>query len=159
MQGDLLLLSGGISVGEYDFAGRVLAEAGVETVFYRVSQKPGKPLFFGATETCRVFALPGNPASALVCYWVYARSALRRMAGRRDPELEPRRCRLAHDLDKPFPRACFERALVEGGQVRSLDGQESFHLRSLALANALLALPEGPGNWKEGEEVDVLLVP
>ena len=68
---DLVLCSGGISVGDYDFVGKALRELGVNEVFYKVKQKPGKPLFFGKTDNTLVFALPGNPAAALTCFYIY----------------------------------------------------------------------------------------
>ncbi|MEM6831100.1 MAG: molybdopterin molybdotransferase MoeA, partial [Bacteroidota bacterium] len=78
---DILLLSGGISVGEYDFVKKALEENGVEEVFYKVFQKPGKPLFFGRKENKCVFGLPGNPASSLTCFYVYVLPLLQKMAG------------------------------------------------------------------------------
>ncbi len=189
-QCDMLLLCGGISVGEFDFSGRALRRAGVEELFYRVAQKPGMPLFFGrksggagaetasgvgaaagaesasgvgaaqaASPAKLVFALPGNPASALVCFWVYARSALRMRMGYLQPELPSLELPLAADLHKRAGRAAFERARVERGQVFSLEGQDSYQLNSLARANALLVLPEEERSYQAGDRVQVMLLP
>ena len=84
---DVVLVSGGISVGDYDFVGKALLEIGVEQLFYKVKQKPGKPLFFGKKENTIIFALPGNPASALSCFYVYVQTALQRLSGNEDFEL------------------------------------------------------------------------
>jgi molybdopterin molybdotransferase len=160
---DVLLLCGGISVGDYDFSGRALRRLGVEEVFYRVAQKPGMPLFFGRVAVDReaippevlVFGLPGNPASSLVCFWQYARTALRILMGHEEPGLVSEQLPIAAPLRKTAPRAAFERALVKDGLVYPLEGQDSYQLRSLADANALLVLPEGEVEYQVGDLVRV----
>ena len=67
---DVLILTGGISVGDYDFVWKSLHELGCEILFYKVKQKPGKPLFFGKKNETSIFALPGNPAAALSCFYI-----------------------------------------------------------------------------------------
>src|ERR1700740_1375585 len=79
---DLLLISGGISVGDYDFVKEVLESTKTETLFYKVAQKPGKPLYFGKNKNCFVFGLPGNPASALTCFYEYVYTTLLIMQGK-----------------------------------------------------------------------------
>lgn len=181
---DVLLLCGGISVGDYDFSGRALRQAGVEEVFYRVAQKPGMPLFFGrvgvnaltpsdakgladesaSAEMSRstvhnrevfVFGLPGNPASTLVCFWEYARTALRTLMGFSEPGIISTQLPIAAPLRKNAPRAAFERVVVKDGLVYPLEGQDSYQLRSLADANALLVLPEGVVEYQAGDLVTV----
>jgi len=160
---EVLLLCGGISVGDYDFSGRALRQLGVEEVFYRVAQKPGMPLFFGRVVVDRealppealVFGLPGNPASSLVCFWQYARTALRILMGHEEPGLDSEQLPIAAPLRKMAPRAAFERALVKDGLVYPLEGQDSYQLRSLADANALLVLPEGEVEYQVGDLVRV----
>ena len=78
---DLVIITGGISVGDYDFVGRALKELDVKEIFYKVNQKPGKPLFFGKHQQTLLFALPGNPAAALTCFYVYVQTALLKMRG------------------------------------------------------------------------------
>ena len=80
-QFDVILISGGISVGDYDFVKEALVQNGVEELFYKINQKPGKPLFFGKKEDKLVFALPGNPASSLTCFYVYVLAALKKRLG------------------------------------------------------------------------------
>ena len=80
---DVILCSGGISVGDYDFVGKALIELDVKEIFYKIKQKPGKPLFFGKKENALVFALPGNPAAALTCFNVYVIKALNLLTGKR----------------------------------------------------------------------------
>ncbi len=78
---DIVLLSGGISVGDYDFVKPALETNGVEELFYKVMQKPGKPLFFGKKEDKLIFALPGNPAAALNCFYIYVYSTINTFIG------------------------------------------------------------------------------
>lgn len=80
-ENDIVLITGGISVGDYDFVGRTLKELQVEQLFYKVNQKPGKPFFFGRMTDTIVFALPGNPAAALSCFYMYVYTALQRKSG------------------------------------------------------------------------------
>ena len=89
--GDILIVSGGVSVGEYDIVKDVLEEMGLTMLFWRVRQRPGKPLAFGLLGDMPVFGLPGNPVSSAVCFEVYVRPALARMLGRRQvlPRLDP----------------------------------------------------------------------
>ena len=79
-ESDLVLLTGGVSVGEYDFVVSAAKECGVETGFHKVKQKPGKPLFFGMKNKIAVFGLPGNPSSVLTCYYEYVLPALERLS-------------------------------------------------------------------------------
>lgn len=98
---DLLVLTGGVSMGKFDFVPDVLAELGVEKQIHRVSQRPGKPLWFGTRGEKAVFALPGNPVSALVCLYRYVLPFLERASG--VPYRAPRRVRLAWEV-KSLPR-------------------------------------------------------
>jgi len=87
-ENDMVLISGGISVGDYDFVGKALLELGTEQIFYKVKQKPGKPLFFGKKGNIPVFALPGNPASTLSSFYVYVQPALQKLSGNNDFSLQ-----------------------------------------------------------------------
>src|SRR5262249_58877452 len=82
-EADVVLASGGVGVGEFDFVKEALDALGVERRFWKVAQKPGKPLTFGTHGNHLFFGLPGNPVSALVCFAVYVRPALRRLGGHR----------------------------------------------------------------------------
>ena len=90
-EGDMLVISGGVSVGDYDFVKDVLEDMGLSMLFWRVRQRPGKPLVFGLLGDMPVFGLPGNPVSSAVCFEAYVRPALASMLGRQDvlPRLEP----------------------------------------------------------------------
>ena len=162
---DLVIFSGGISVGEYDFVKPALEEMGVREVFYKVAQKPGKPLYFGVFDDQEsgshktIFALPGNPASALVCFYEYVYPAIRIMMGFEDIELSKRELTLTAPIAKKADRANFIRAKVTGEEVVSLEGQESFILKSFALANALIYLPTSIEKVEAGEKVEVHMLP
>jgi molybdenum cofactor synthesis domain-containing protein len=157
---DAVLLTGGVSVGDFDFVGDVFARFG-ETHAWDVAVKPGKPLAWGFLEGRPVFGLPGNPVSAAVSCELFARPAIRRLAGHPDP-LRPMNVGVAAE---PFRRRRdgklhVVRAIATAGDdgrttVRSAGGQGSHMLGALAAGNALVLLPDGEG-VDAGALVDVL---
>jgi molybdopterin molybdotransferase len=156
---DVVLASGGISVGDYDFVGTALESLGAETIFYKVRQKPGKPLLFGKKDGKLIFALPGNPASSLVCYYEYVLPALRRMTGWSDPFLRALQLPVRYGYSFDGERDEFLKAKIEGSEVVQLDGQESFVIGSFAVADALIYLPVHQNKIEAGELVEVHLLP
>jgi len=156
---DVLLVSGGISVGDYDFVGKALAENDVNEIFYKVKQKPGKPLFFGKQKDKIVFALPGNPASALSCFYVYVLPGLRKWVGRQDIQLERKQSSLTAPFVSKSDRAQFLKAFAKADTVTILDGQASSMIHSFALANALVYVPEDTGALETGILVETLILP
>ncbi|QRR02021.1 molybdopterin molybdotransferase MoeA [Dyadobacter sandarakinus] len=156
---DLVLINGGISVGDYDYVGQALGEIGAETIFYKVKQKPGKPLLFARKDTTLYFALPGNPASTLVCFYEYVLPAVRMMSGFPDPFVRKIRMPVKNPYSFDGDRDEFLKAYVEGEYVIPLEGQESFALRSFAAANALIYLPAEQNTVQAGELVEVHLLP
>ena len=156
---DVVLLSGGISVGDYDFVRDALAHLKVEELFYKVRQRPGKPLFFGKKESRFVFALPGNPASTLSCFYVYVLPLIARLKGGQSEGLIRLFVPLQHDFKSDEPRALFLKASIENKAVSILDRQHSSMLVSFAKANALVYIPENGVFLKRGDLVEVLLLP
>lgn len=156
---DIVLASGGISVGDYDFVGAALEALGAETVFYKVRQKPGKPLLFGKKAGKLIFALPGNPASSLVCYYEYVLPALRRMTGWNDPFMKSRLMPIRGAYAFDGERDEFLKAKIDGREVVPLDGQESFVIGSFAVADALIYLPVHQNRIQAGDLVEVHLLP
>lgn len=157
-EADVVLTSGGVSMGHRDLVKPWLAARG-EILFGRVLAKPGKPVTLARVDGVPVFALPGFPVSALVCLEVFARPALRRMRGHARVERPRWRARLAHDLDHAEDREEFARARLsldaEGRPVARTTGfQGSGRLLSMAGANALLRLPMGRGHSPAGTEVE-----
>lgn len=158
-ENDVVLISGGISVGDYDFVGKALAELEVEQVFYKVKQKPGKPLFFGKKENTVVFALPGNPASALSSFYVYVYPTLQRLSGEKDFSLNRMNAKSGSKYFKKGDRAQFLKGLLKGGKVTILEGQSSAMLHTFSLANVLVYVPEEVNNILIGDPVEVFYLP
>ncbi|WP_353717581.1 gephyrin-like molybdotransferase Glp [Dyadobacter sp. 676] len=156
---DVVLASGGISVGDYDFVGKALEALGAETIFYKVRQKPGKPLLFGKKEGKIIFALPGNPASSLVCYYEYVFPTLRKIMGNKEPFLRSVKLPIRNAYQFGGERDEFLKAKVADGEVVSLDGQESFVIGSFAVADALIYLPVEQNQVAAGDLVEVHLLP
>lgn len=157
IQSDVLLLSGGISVGDYDFVKRALEENGVKEIFYKVFQKPGKPLYFGRKGDQFIFALPGNPASSLTCFYIYVVPLLHRMVGFEDIGLPKIGLPLAHDYELKGDRPSFLKAKVKKGKITILDGQGSSMIHSMANGNALAFLEE-PQKLKEGAIIACFMI-
>jgi molybdopterin molybdotransferase len=154
---DVLVTSGGVSVGPHDLVRQIAAELGVEEVFWRVAIKPGKPVSFGVRDTTLVFGLPGNPVSSLVGCELFAKPAVRALQGLRDPlpRLEPGR--LASPLRRNVARDEFVRARFhldrDGAVLEPLTGQESHMIVRAAVADALVHVPRGEGEVQAGGAV------
>lgn len=156
---DLVIMTGGISVGDYDFVGKALNEIGVDQQFYKVKQKPGKPLFYGVKGNVKIFALPGNPAAALTCFYVYVLSAIKVMMGNANPTLESRKVKISHDYNKKGDRVHLLKAQVNDNEVTVHTGQSSAMLSSFVDANCLLYLGSEVSEVKSGTEVEVFMLP
>ncbi len=154
---DILILSGGISVGDYDFVKQALEENGVEEQFYKVFQKPGKPLYFGRKGKKFVFALPGNPASSLSCFYIYVLPFLYKFSGSEKPGLEKYSFSLAHDFENRSDRPSFLKAKVKNGKVEILNGQSSSMIQSMALGNAL-AFIDAETILSKGDMIDCYII-
>ena len=165
-EADVVLTSGGVSVGEADHTRDLLARLG-EVAFWKVAMRPGRPFAFGplrrpgaATPTW-LFALPGNPVAALVTFYVFAREALLQLAGATPSPLPVLQARCTAPIRKRPGRTEFQRAIVERGtegwQVRLTGSQGAGVLRSMSEANALLVLRHEQGSVAAGEPVDCWL--
>ncbi len=147
---DVLLLTGGISVGDFDFVKEGLAENGVETLFYKVKQKPGKPLLAGIKGSKLVFALPGNPASVLTCFMQYVKPSLGQWMGNPAAWEQARSYPLATNWEKQVKLTVFLKARLGAGVVEVLPAQESFNLLSFGSADGLIEIREDQQALKEG---------
>ena len=147
---DVLLLTGGISVGDFDFVKEGLAQNGVETLFYKVKQKPGKPLLAGVKGNQLVFALPGNPASVLTCFMQYVKPSLGQWMGNPAAWEQPRSYPLATNWEKQVKLTVFLKARLVAGLVEVMPGQESFNLLSFGSADGLIEIGEDQQALKEG---------
>ncbi len=158
---DVVLVSGGVSMGDFDLVGEALAQAGCRPVFERVAIQPGKPLFFGRVDPgTLVFGLPGNPVSTVVDFLVFARPALRRIGGARawsDPVL-PARLEAAVTR-RPGRRAYLPARLSRMGDemsIRLLPSMGSADTVALSRGNALAIIPEDAGRLEAGSMVSAL---
>lgn len=158
---DLLITTGGVSVGDHDLVKELLEELG-QVGFWRVNMQPGKPLAFGAIDGTPVIGLPGNPVSSLVAFELFVRPAIRRLQGHSRLERPRIKVRLAGDFDKKGDRRQFVRARVhaeDGAFEATLTGPQGSHvLTSVARGNALLDLAPGPRRYAAGEWVPALFI-
>jgi molybdopterin molybdotransferase len=157
-QADVLLLTGGVSVGDYDFVPTAAAACGVQQLFHKIQQRPGKPFYFGKKENKLVFGLPGNPSSVLTCFYEYVLHALH-LLNNSIQTLVVKQAMLAQDMQKNTGLTHFLKANYDGTIVNALGAQESYRLSSFALSNCLLVLPEIDNTFKKGQEVEVHLLP
>jgi molybdopterin molybdotransferase len=160
LEHDVLVTSGGVSVGPHDLVRRVAAELGVEEVFWRVAVRPGKPVSFGVRGQTLVFGLPGNPVSSLVACELFVRPALRALQGAADPGLRFAAGRLAVAVARNAGRDDLVRArstVTDGGVVlEPVGGQESHMIVRAAEADALVLVPRGEGELAAGATVRYL---
>lgn len=160
-EADLLVTTGGVSVGDHDLVKELLEAAGTMG-FWRVDMQPGKPLAFGRLNGTPVIGLPGNPVSTLVGFELFVRPAIRKLAGQPQLRRPPVQAALAADHVKKGPRRQFLRADVRWngtGFTAKLDGAQGSHqVSGMARGNALVVLPEGPGSFAVGALVEVVLL-
>jgi len=165
---DVLLASGGVSVGHHDFVRPMLDELGITFHFWRVAMRPGHPLAFGTTDRggkgagTAVFGLPGNPVASMVCFEQFVGPALRSVMGHNKLFLRTVQARLPHDVKGAGSRTLLIRVTLESddeGYFVSLTGaQGSGVLMSMALAEGLMIVPADSGVLKAGDMVTVQLL-
>ena len=154
---DLVLFSGGVSVGDHDYVKDVLGEMGMEMLFWKVKQRPGKPLVFGKLGHTLVLGLPGNPVSSAMCFSMYAQPLIRRFLGQ-NPTPEPLKAFLTDDIKKVEELHYFSRGFAfqdnEGTLKVSLKGPQGSNLySSVVKANCILHLPAGKASLARGSAV------
>ncbi len=162
LEADVLITSGGVSVGEHDLVRAALADLGVEEVFWRVAVRPGKPVAFGTRGATLVFGLPGNPVSALVGFELFVRPAILALQGATDPGPFFLPGRLASPLRSSDERDELVRARTRvdpaGVVLEPLSGQESHMIVHASAADALVRVPCGGGELQPGAPVMYLAV-
>jgi molybdopterin molybdotransferase len=160
LEADVLVTSGGVSVGPHDLVRRIEAELGVEEVFWGVSVKPGKPISFGVREGTLVFGLPGNPVSVLVGFELFVRPAVLALQGVAQPRPRFERGRLAGELERNPARDELVRGRLDfdqdGPVVEPLPGRESHMIARAALADALVLVRHGEDGLRPGDPVEFL---
>ncbi len=156
---DMLLLSGGVSAGKYDIVERVLADLGAEFYFDRVLIMPGQPLVFGKARGKFFFGLPGNPASTMVTFELFAHAAVELLGGQKESSLPLLSSRLAQDFRQKTGLTRFLPAVLsaDGASVTPLSWQGSGDVPSIARANAFIVTEPDRETWQAGEPIRVLL--
>ncbi|MFQ5667838.1 MAG: gephyrin-like molybdotransferase Glp [Candidatus Binatia bacterium] len=159
---DLVLSTGGVSMGTFDLVRRSLSDLGVTERFWKVAQKPGKPLSFGVRHGTPVFGLPGNPVSCLVCFYVYVRPALRALCGLERLHLPTAIATVDERISTARGLTEFVRCTVDGEpgsyHVRATGSQSSGVLRSLSAAQGLAVAPPDVTVLERGSNVRVILL-
>jgi molybdopterin molybdotransferase len=161
LESDVLVTSGGVSVGPHDLVRSIESELGVEEVFWRVAVKPGKPVSFGVRGRTLVFGLPGNPVSSLVGFELFVRPAVLALQGHADPlpRFEPGRLTAALRRSRArdqLVRARRRTAEGDAVELEPLTGQESHMIARAAAADALVLVPRGEGELESGSTVRYL---
>jgi molybdopterin molybdotransferase len=163
LAGDVLLVSGGVSVGPHDHVKPALEAAGVREVFWRVRLKPGKPLWFGRRDATLVFGLPGNPLSGVACFLLFVGPALRRMQGEHDAEPACVPARLTTPARPADGRTTLLTAKLSHGadgmlEATPTEGQGSHLTGALGASDAFAVVPHAAGELQAGALVDALLL-
>jgi molybdopterin molybdotransferase len=159
---DVVITSGGVSVGEADFVKQLLDKLG-EVLFWKIAMRPGRPLAYGKIGGAHFFGLPGNPVSVMVTFYEFVRDALRVLQGQRDADPQPAfRVLLAAPIRKVPGRTEFQRGILTRGadgawQVRTTGDQGSGILSSMSRANCFIVLPAETGDVPAGAQVEVQL--
>jgi molybdopterin molybdotransferase len=162
LDADVVVTSGGVSVGPHDLVRKVEAELGVQEIFWRVAVKPGKPISFGVRQDTLVFGLPGNPVSALVGFELFVKPAILALQGIADPlpRFEPGRLANGRVRNRHRDELVRARRLFDGDDVvlEPLGGQESHMIARAAAADALVLVPRGEGELAAGASVRYLSI-
>lgn len=150
---DIVILTGGVSVGDYDFVSTALEKCGVQTIFHRVKQKPGKPFYFGKHQQTLIFGLPGNPAAVLTCFYEYVAEALSSFTKR--AYFKKVMLPLANDFTKRPNLTYFLKGKTDSNGVLILENQASYLMNSFAKADCIVELEEGKEQFHKGDMVNV----
>jgi len=163
LESDILIVSGGVSVGPHDHVKPAFEACGIDEVFWRVRIKPGKPLWFGRRGPTLVFGLPGNPLSAIVCTALFVLPALRLLGGEADPGPHFDRGRLGEPAGSSDNRTTFLISKLVRGDDGVLEAwpterQGSHMTGALGESDGFAVAPHGSGSLPAGAEVDLLRV-
>ena len=159
---DVILISGGVSVGPHDLVKQAAKEIGFKSLFWRIRQKPGKPLFFALRSSTRLFGLPGNPVSALNCFAYYVHPVIQKMSGK-EFSWQKEEGILSKPIENKIDRALFLRVKLLNKQnavstICPLEKQQSHMLTSMAFADGFIILEPGQF-YSAGSSIDVFIYP
>jgi molybdopterin molybdotransferase len=157
---DVVITSGGVSVGEADFVKQLMAKLG-EVLFWKIAMRPGRPMAFGKVGDAYLFGLPGNPVAVMVTFYQFVRPALLHLSGRSDLDVPLLNVPSSENIRKVPGRTEYQRGMLfrdgEGWKVRTTGQQGSGVLRSMSEANCFIVLEHGRGKVAAGELVSVQL--
>lgn len=156
LNSDILILTGGVSVGDYDLVPAVLEKCGVKKIFHKVKQKPGKPFYFGKYNKTLIFALPGNPAAVMSCFYEYVVDAISTFTKKN--YFKKLQLPLAEDFHKKSGLTFFLKGKTGEQKVTILENQESYMLKSFAVADCLIELEEEREEFKKGDLVKIKMI-
>lgn len=156
LSSDILILTGGVSVGDYDLVPASLEKCGVQKIFHKIKQKPGKPFYFGRHNQTLVFALPGNPAAVMSCFYEYVVQAISSFTQKE--YFKKMAFPLAEDFYKKAGLTYFLKGKMGEKAVTVLNNQESYKLNSFAVADCLIEFDEEVENFKKGDLVNVRMI-
>ncbi len=159
LEHDLVITTGGVSVGDHDHVRPVLEALGATIHFHKVAQKPGKPMLFATLNGTPVIGLPGNPRAVMILFREYVRPFLQAMQGEREPGPRIEHLPIAHAVTLKGDRAEFRAARVKDGRVTLLADEGSHMLRSLVDADALVYFPATMRNVNANDPVEVHPIP
>jgi len=155
---DLIVTTGGASVGDHDLVAQAAQELGMERAFYKVAMRPGKPLMAGRLGDAVMIGLPGNPVSAMVCGHVFLTPVVQHMQGLPASGRIQQKAPLAAPVDANGPRAHYMRARLDGDGLRVFSRQDSALLGVLAQADALVVRPPHDPPRAAGEMVEYIAI-
>ncbi|MEA2034841.1 MAG: molybdopterin molybdotransferase MoeA, partial [Euryarchaeota archaeon] len=162
MRCDIIITSGGVSVGDYDLVKEIMKEVGNRIEFWQVAMRPGKPLAYGAIEDIPILGLPGNPVSSMISFEQFVRPSILKMMGHKKLFRKTITAILKEDIKKKSGLKHFIRAHVkyeDGKFVATTTGEQgSGILKSMVMANGLIVLPEETTWAKTGDEVTVQVI-
>lgn len=155
---DMVLLTGGVSVGDYDFVIEACSRCGVTPYFHQLKQRPGKPLFFGTKGEKLIFGLPGNPSSVLTCFYMYVVPSLELMS-QQTGTVKKLQVPIKTAYQKAAGLTHFLKGYYDQKTVEPLGAQASYRMRSFATANCLIEIGEDVADCAEGTLVTIHLLP
>lgn len=156
LSSDMLIITGGVSVGDYDLVPASLEKCGIQKIFHKIKQKPGKPFYFGRHNQTLVFALPGNPAAVMSCFYEYVVEAIGSFTQKE--YFKKITVPLAEDYTKKAGLTFFLKGKMEENNVQVLNDQESYKLNSFAVADCMIEFDENGENFKKGDLVPVRMI-
>jgi molybdopterin molybdotransferase len=156
LNSDILILTGGVSVGDYDLVPASLEKCGVQKIFHKIKQKPGKPFYFGRYNQTLVFALPGNPAAVMSCFYEYVVQAISNFTQKE--YYKKMEFPLAEDFNKKAGLTFFLKGKIGQNEVAILDSQESYKLNSFAVSDCIIELEEEKEYFPKGSLVKVRMI-